>query len=223
MKALLTETVRAGHPSCTVNNTHFALHKTLVNLGFTAANWRDDPEGRAPLFTARQIAGGKRNFDFNTLPLAARPAIPAHNCADYTCLNPGQALQAVNPYLVALGHTCIAAGSGGCCFITTAACEAMGLADDCDELQTLRRYRDQFMMTTELGRREVAEYYRIAPEFLTQIYACDDAAGVLRDIYFSSIRPAVAAIHAGQTDRAYGIYVAMIRNLGRSCLDGGYG
>jgi len=217
MKALLTEAIKSGYGSCTVNNTHFALHKTLDRLGFVAGNWRDDPMGRPTKYTAKQIAAGKTNFDFTTL--TAPPANPAHNCADYTCNNPGQALQDANAILVGKGHTCTAAGRQGCCFITSAACEAMGLPDDCDELQTLRRYRDQFMMTNESGRREVEQYYRIAPEYLARIYACDDAIGVLRDIYYSSILPAVAAIHACQTDRAHDIYVSMVRKLGTSRFD----
>ena len=38
------------------------------------------------------------------------------------------------------------------CFITTACCEALGLDDDCFELRTLRRYRDQVLAKTA-GRR----------------------------------------------------------------------
>ena len=39
------------------------------------------------------------------------------------------------------------------CFITTACCETLGLADDCFELRTLRRYRDEVLAKQPGGSR----------------------------------------------------------------------
>lgn len=38
------------------------------------------------------------------------------------------------------------------CFITTAACELRGLPDDCRELTTLRRFRDEVLLSSQEGR-----------------------------------------------------------------------
>ena len=60
-----------------------------------------------------------------------------------------------------------AAGGGGnrCmrCYISTAACAALGLADDCDELMQLRRFRDEILLKSHRGAQDVREYYAAAP------------------------------------------------------------
>ena len=58
--------------------------------------------------------------------------------------------------------------SGGC-FITTAACAHRGLPDDCAELQTLRRFRDEQLITTRDGRALVSSYYEIAPAIAAKL------------------------------------------------------
>ncbi len=47
----------------------------------------------------------------------------------------------------------------GGCFITTACCEVLGLDDDCFELRTLRRYRDQVLAARPGGDADIARYY----------------------------------------------------------------
>ena len=47
------------------------------------------------------------------------------------------------------------------CFLTTACCEVLGLPDDCFELRTLRRYRDETLAAMPGGNAAIAAYYRI--------------------------------------------------------------
>ena len=47
------------------------------------------------------------------------------------------------------------------CFITTVCCEYKGLADDCEELTILRKFRD-----TYVPKQLVKEYYKIAPKIV---------------------------------------------------------
>ncbi len=61
------------------------------------------------------------------------------------------------------GTTASGSASGGC-FFTTAACEYMGLPDNCVELQTLRTFRDRFV-----PKDIVEQYYKIAPNILKKI------------------------------------------------------
>jgi hypothetical protein len=50
------------------------------------------------------------------------------------------------------------------CFLTTVVCEWKGLPDNCDELTTLRHFRDTFVPPTL-----VEEYYKIAPKIVEKI------------------------------------------------------
>ncbi|WP_426164127.1 CFI-box-CTERM domain-containing protein [Sandarakinorhabdus sp. DWP1-3-1] len=102
----------------------------------------------------------------------------------------------------------------GCCFkcyITTATCAAMGLADDCAELQALRRYRDEVMLATPSGAAAVAAYYAEAPAIVAAIDRLPDAAEHYRRLYDDFIAPAAAAAMAGDNDRAEALYRAGVR------------
>lgn len=50
-------------------------------------------------------------------------------------------------------------GGGGGCFVATAVFET----SDCLELETLRRFRDERLLKTFLGRLFVQAYYRFGP------------------------------------------------------------
>lgn len=78
-------------------------------------------------------------------------------------------------------------GSGGC-FITTACCEHMGLDDDCVELTTLRRFRDNYLLHNGVGKELTQSYYRIAPEFVEKINAREDKAIIYEEIYQKIMR-----------------------------------
>lgn len=64
--------------------------------------------------------------------------------------------------------------SGGC-FLTTACTEAKGLPDNCIELETLRHFRDNYMMNTPDGKADIAHYYKMAPSIVNAINNSPDA------------------------------------------------
>jgi hypothetical protein len=101
----------------------------------------------------------------------------------------------------------------GCCYITTAVCKGMGLADDCDELQTLRWFRDEVMSRTAQGRAEVAEYYKTAPAIVAALAVNADAGRIYRELYSRFIRPAVMSIKQGRLREAHAQYREMVRAL----------
>lgn len=97
------------------------------------------------------------------------------------------------------------------CFITTAACESRNMADDCHVLQTLRHFRDTFMSSDAESRAMVAEYYDVAPAIVDKIKrdypeSWNHIFGMLFDKF---IIPAVAAIEAGDNEKALQLYVAL--------------
>lgn len=102
------------------------------------------------------------------------------------------------------------AASGGC-FVTTAVCSASGLPDDCDELQTLRGFRDGYMMESPARTLLVQLYYEVAPLIVRAIEARDDAPEILETLRTSYILPAVQAVKSGDNEHAFGLYVEMLR------------
>jgi hypothetical protein len=103
-------------------------------------------------------------------------------------------------------------GSSGSCFLTTACCGVVGLADDCPELATLRSFRDRVLLATPEGRADVARYYAVAPAILAEIERRGDERVLLR-LYFTTILPAVAAARLGLNGLARRIYTAMMLRL----------
>jgi hypothetical protein len=98
------------------------------------------------------------------------------------------------------------------CFITTACCETLGLPDDCFELRTLRRYRDEVLAKRPAGVEQIAAYYRLAPLILARLP--QEARGRrLRSLYARYILPAALAAKCGLNTLAYRLYVRMLDEL----------
>lgn len=102
------------------------------------------------------------------------------------------------------------------CYLTTACCEFRGLPDDCDELTTLRAFRDNYMKNLENGEEDIKEYYTLAP----QICSCiDEQSEEVREhiyndyIYHKVIVPCVELIKSGRNEEAYKLYKSMVYYL----------
>jgi hypothetical protein len=100
-------------------------------------------------------------------------------------------------------------GSGGC-FITAAACLYRGLPDDCKELQTLRQFRDTYILTLPNGARMIEEYYKSAPRIVPLLTAEEDFAEV-----WTAITKSVALIDSHQPAEALAVYEEMVSALKR--------
>jgi hypothetical protein len=98
------------------------------------------------------------------------------------------------------------------CFLTTACCGVVGLADNCPELATLRSFRDRVMLATAEGRADVAHYYAVAPRIVAEIQRRGEERVLLR-LYFTTILPAVVAARLGLNGLARRIYTAMMVRL----------
>ena len=99
------------------------------------------------------------------------------------------------------------------CFITTACCETLGLADDCFELRMLRRYRDEVLAKRPGGAGEIAAYYALAPLILARL-PHEAREQRLRSVYARYILPASLAAQM-RTQRA-GLS-ALCADAGRAC------
>ncbi len=96
----------------------------------------------------------------------------------------------------------------GGCFITTAACEYKGRPDDCQELEVLRRFRDDHLMESTEGRALVSHYYEIAPAIAERLRGSPEFEGV-----WGTVGQCVEAIERGQFDEAVRLYMAMVISL----------
>jgi hypothetical protein len=75
------------------------------------------------------------------------------------------------------------------CFITTCVCEHVGLADDCWELSTMRRFRDRWSVRDQGNRAMVQAYYREAPALAEALSHRPDGQRVSAGLYLKYILP----------------------------------
>jgi hypothetical protein len=103
------------------------------------------------------------------------------------------------------------------CFITTACCETLGLDDECFELRTLRRYRDEVLAKQPGGAEAIARYYWLAPQILARLRTKSRHATLL-SVYARYVLPAALAARLGFNRLAYRLYVAMLGELSSACV-----
>lgn len=93
-------------------------------------------------------------------------------------------------------------GSGGC-YLTTACVWYKDRPDDCVELQILRNYRDTYLKSFEEGRKDVKEYYRVAPAIIVGIRKQPDVDEIWEDIYTNLVCKCIELINAGKYSEAH--------------------
>lgn len=97
--------------------------------------------------------------------------------------------------------------------MTTACVEWKGLPDDCEELQILRKYRDTYMKSFEDGKKDVAQYYEIAPNIVGHIANRPDKDKILEWIYTELVVPCVELIKEGKYAEAHWHYKTYVFKL----------
>lgn len=97
------------------------------------------------------------------------------------------------------------------CFLTTAVTQAKGLSDTCAELQALRKFRDEYLLSTDEGKALVKTYYQVAPLIVDAINARADSASVWARLDNNFIQGALQRIGAGHFEVAKGIYCALVQ------------
>ena len=96
--------------------------------------------------------------------------------------------------------------SSGGCYLTSACTAARGLPDDCQELQTLRRFRDEWLKHQPDGILLIARYYEIAPKIVAAIDAREDKLDVYESIYQELVTPCVKMIEENNFHAALELY-----------------
>jgi hypothetical protein len=101
----------------------------------------------------------------------------------------------------------------GLCYITTAVCLSQGKADDCYELNTLRSYRDQYLMRTKEGRALVDEYYEIAPGIVFVIGMQKEPDRIYEEILKDYLMPCIRYVEEGEYEACKELYCRMVGRL----------
>jgi len=99
------------------------------------------------------------------------------------------------------------------CFLTTAACDTVGLADDCWELRTLRTFRDGWLSAQMDGLDDIERYYKLAPKIVQRVNQTPDAAKIWLGVYWRTIIPAALLVRFGFNRTARKIYTKMIGKM----------
>ena len=99
------------------------------------------------------------------------------------------------------------------CFITTAACLALKKGDDCYELNALRNFRDNWLLSTEGGRKKVTEYYLFAPMIVQAINSSGKPKTEYERIWKSYLSPCLGFLEDCQNQRCEQKYESMMYEL----------
>lgn len=99
------------------------------------------------------------------------------------------------------------------CFITTAVCGSFGKADDCFELTTFRKFRDEWLTAQPDGKSLIAEYYAVAPRIVDNINRLVNAKEIYQSIWQKYLAPCLKFIECGDNRSCKDRYIEMIREL----------
>ena len=107
--------------------------------------------------------------------------------------------------------------SSGLCFITTACVEAAGFPDTCRELESLRYLRDEHLAKSDDGKKEIDDYYKIAPKIIEKIRGERNSKEVFNCI-FDEIQGISSIITSGDLEKATEYYKEMVLTLKKRYL-----
>lgn len=99
------------------------------------------------------------------------------------------------------------------CFLTSACMKAKNLPDNCHELETLRDFRDNWLQNQPNGPELIQEYYRIAPQIVSNINANEKYIEIYDDLYEHLVLKCVNLIETGQYMEALKKYKTTVDDL----------
>ena len=99
------------------------------------------------------------------------------------------------------------------CFLTTATCLALGKGDNCEELQVIRYYRNEYLAFDEDGKQLIYEYYQMAPKIIEKIDCLDNSNQVYISLYRDYIKHVYEYLIRNQYSQAKALYIQMVKDL----------
>ncbi len=99
------------------------------------------------------------------------------------------------------------------CFLTSAACENLGLEDQCWELRMLRRFRDGWLKLQPGGEDQIAAYYALSTPVLAALDRHPQRRRLLAGAYLTTILPCAALHRLGLNAAVHGLYTRLLARM----------
>ena len=99
------------------------------------------------------------------------------------------------------------------CYLTTAMCEVLGYDDHCEILETLRNYREEYMMNDDFGLKLLHDYNTVVPIIADNIYNDEEQIDIAITMLYSYIKPAISFINIQDNETALMLYENMTFDL----------
>lgn len=104
-------------------------------------------------------------------------------------------------------------GGGGGCYITTAVCEEYGRPDDCYELTSFRKFRDQWLSCQPDGQELIDRYYKTAPAIVELINRQPDRSDIYHYLNETYLSKCLTHIENGENQECKELYTDMMDYL----------
>jgi hypothetical protein len=98
------------------------------------------------------------------------------------------------------------------CFITTACVKYYGMKDNCYQLETLRNFRDNYLLLNTNDQAIVKKYYRIAPIIVDFLNKHPNKDNLYKEI-FNKINEACLLIENKKNEKAKILYSQVVFSL----------
>jgi len=105
------------------------------------------------------------------------------------------------------------------CFITSACVESKGLPDNCLELESLRNFRDTYILQMADGKDLIQKYYSDAPKIVNIINHNPKRQEIYNWLFAELIQKSLDNIKAGNNDAAFKNYKSIFQYLQSNFLD----
>lgn len=102
---------------------------------------------------------------------------------------------------------------GSFCFLTTAVCEYFGKPDDCQELTTLRNYRDTWLRKQPDGEMLIDEYYATAPLIVSRLRQSEYYPEYCEKLMSKYIMPCLELIAEQEYVECKNLYMKMFYDM----------
>lgn len=106
-------------------------------------------------------------------------------------------------------------GGGGGCYVTTAICETYQKPDDCYELTSFRKFRDEWLIKQPDGIDLIHQYYLVAPLIVKLIDKEEDRDKIYQDLNELYLLPCLKSIENDRYEECKENYIKMVEDLCR--------
>lgn len=99
------------------------------------------------------------------------------------------------------------------CYVTTAVCQNLNFGEDCEALNLIKDFRDNYLASTQEGKELIDSYYDIAPTLVKRIDKDASAEEKYVWLWNQYLRHCVEYIKKGQNEACREKYCEMVETL----------